>query len=106
MVEGEMLKIMEVGVVMEQLKNYFAINHQPDGTHPSDMKELENEVSKPLTKICNLSFKTATELEDWQTAKVIPISLIRPKVISEIIHIYECFMVMLRKMSSQLKCSP
>lgn len=46
--------------MMEQLKNYFAINHQPDGTHPSDMKDLENEVSMLLTKICNLSFKAAT----------------------------------------------
>lgn len=89
MVEGEILNIMEVaggGGLMEQLKNYFAINHQPDGTHPSDMKELENEASMPLTKICNLSFKAAAEREDWQAAKVIPISLIRPKVSSEIIY--------------------
>ena len=37
-----------------------------------------------LTKICNLSFKTATELEDWRIAKVIPIFLIGLKVITEI----------------------
>lgn len=81
------MEVVGRGELMEQLKNYFAINHQPDGTHPSDMKELENEASTPLTKICNLSFKAAAEREDWQTAKVMPISLIRPKVISEIIYV-------------------
>lgn len=73
---------------MEQLKkNHIAINHQLGGTHPSDEKEPRNEVAVLPTKICNLSFKTATELEDWKTAKVIPIFLIGPKVIPEIIHL-------------------
>lgn len=51
------------------------------------MKALQNEVAGLLTKIRNLSFKAAAELEDWKTAKVIPIFLIGPKVISEIIHL-------------------
>lgn len=70
---------------MEQLKNCIVINHQLDGTRPSNMKARSNEVALLLTKICNLSFKAATELEDWKAAKVIPIFLIGLKVISEII---------------------
>ena len=68
-------------------KNCIVINHQLNGTHPSNMKELQNEVAVRLTKICDLSFKTAAPLEDWKTAKMTPISLIELEVISEIIHL-------------------
>ena len=74
--------------MMEQLKkNCIVINHQLNGTRPSSMKELQNEVAVRLTKICDLSLKTATPLEDWKTAKVTPIFLIGLEVISEIIHL-------------------
>jgi hypothetical protein len=91
---------------MEQIKkNYFAINHQPGGTHPRDRKELENGESVLLTKICHLSFKTSTELEDWQTAKVKPPLFNRTK--GDLRNCgYENFTVILRKTSSQLKCPP
>ena len=74
---------------MEQLKKKcIVINHQLDGIHPRDMKGLQNEGAVLLTKICNLSFKTAAQLKDWKAAKVIPIFLIGLKVISEIIHLW------------------
>lgn len=46
----------------------------PDGIHPRALKELKTNASELLTKICNLSLKTATVPEDWRVAKVVPIS--------------------------------
>lgn len=55
---------------MEQLKkNCIVINHQLNGTRPSSMKELQNEVAVRLTKICDLSLKNShstRRLEDCQ----------------------------------------
>ena len=46
----------------------------PDGIHPRVIKELRNEVADLLTRVCNLSLKTATVPEDWRRiANVTPI---------------------------------
>lgn len=45
-----------------------------DGIHPRALKEPKTNASELLTKICNLSLKTATVPEDWRVAKVVPIS--------------------------------
>ena len=45
----------------------------PDGIHPRVIKELRNEVADLLTRVCNLSLKTATVPEDWRIANVTPI---------------------------------
>lgn len=46
----------------------------PDGIHLRALKEPKTNASELLTKICNLSLKTATVSEDWRVAKVVPIS--------------------------------
>lgn len=46
----------------------------PDGIHPRVLTEPKTSTSELLTKICNLSLKTATVPEDWRMAKVVPIS--------------------------------
>lgn len=66
----------EIGVsekVMDQPEKLNG-NHSvgPDGIHPRALKELKTNASKLLTKICNLSLKTAPE--DWRVVKVVPIS--------------------------------
>lgn len=46
----------------------------PDGVHPNALKELEINASVLLTKMCNLSLKTATVPEDRRVAKDVPTS--------------------------------
>lgn len=86
-----MLNIEEVRGDGRAQKHYLVINHQLGGTGPSNTKELWNGVTVLLRKICHLSWKTATELEDWKAAKVIPIFLIGLKVIPEIIHLWAAY---------------
>uniref|UniRef100_A0A8C3F3S5 Reverse transcriptase domain-containing protein n=1 Tax=Chrysemys picta bellii TaxID=8478 RepID=A0A8C3F3S5_CHRPI len=45
----------------------------PDGIHPRVLKELKCEVAELLTKVCNLSFKSASVPNDWKLANVTPI---------------------------------
>uniref|UniRef100_A0A8C3H706 Reverse transcriptase domain-containing protein n=1 Tax=Chrysemys picta bellii TaxID=8478 RepID=A0A8C3H706_CHRPI len=45
----------------------------PDGIHPRVLKELKSEVVELLTKVCNLSFKSASVPNDWKLANVTPI---------------------------------
>lgn len=70
---------------MEHLKQLHCNKSSARWSSAKQYAGRSNEVAVELTKICNLSFKTATELEDWRAAKVIPIFLIGLKVISEII---------------------
>uniref|UniRef100_A0A452IGB1 Reverse transcriptase domain-containing protein n=1 Tax=Gopherus agassizii TaxID=38772 RepID=A0A452IGB1_9SAUR len=46
---------------------------EPDGIHPRVLKELKCEVAELLTKVCNLSFKSASVPNDWKLANVTPI---------------------------------
>jgi len=75
-VESEMLS--EIGVsekVTEQAeKLHCSQSAGPDGIHPRVLTEPKTSTSELLTKICNLSLKTATVPEDWRMAKVVPIS--------------------------------
>ncbi|TRZ10138.1 hypothetical protein HGM15179_016971 [Zosterops borbonicus] len=45
----------------------------PDGIHPRMMKELTNELAKPLSIIYNQSCLTGEVLDDWKLANVTPI---------------------------------
>lgn len=69
---------------MEQLKKLHCNKSSARWTWPKQHEGRSKEVAVLLTKLCDSSFKTATELEDWTIAKVIPIFLIGLKVITEI----------------------
>ncbi|TRZ25692.1 hypothetical protein HGM15179_001411 [Zosterops borbonicus] len=45
----------------------------PDGIHPRVMRELADELAKPLSIIYNQSWLTGEVLEDWKLASVTPI---------------------------------
>ncbi|KAM7181807.1 uncharacterized protein RBU57_000458 [Macrochelys suwanniensis] len=45
----------------------------PDGIHPRVLKELKCEIAELLTRVCNLSFKSASVPNDWKIANVTPI---------------------------------
>ncbi|TRZ10099.1 hypothetical protein HGM15179_017010 [Zosterops borbonicus] len=45
----------------------------PDGIHPREMKELADELAKPLSIIYNQSCLTGEVPDDWKLANVTPI---------------------------------
>ncbi|RMC19522.1 hypothetical protein DUI87_04134 [Hirundo rustica rustica] len=45
----------------------------PDGIHPRVMRELADELAKPLSIICHQSWLTGEVLDDWKLANVTPI---------------------------------
>lgn len=70
--------ISEIGISEKVMDQPEKLNSNqsggPDGAHPRALKELETNASELLTKICNLSLKTATVPEGRRVVKGVPLS--------------------------------
>jgi len=73
--EGEQNKtpiIQEAAVndLLRQLDTYKSMG--PDGIHPRVLRELAQELAKPLSIICQQSWLTGEVPDDWKIASVTP----------------------------------
>uniref|UniRef100_A0A8C0HAM1 60S ribosomal protein L29 n=1 Tax=Chelonoidis abingdonii TaxID=106734 RepID=A0A8C0HAM1_CHEAB len=62
------MSLEEVLELIDKLNIYKLLG--PDGIHPRVLKELKCEVAELLTRVRNLSFKSASVPNDWKIAHV------------------------------------